>query len=150
MCLGASPADMMGMKANASIEFVELLGMPSQLIGQYPAFRRLLEAYQPQKQPQGTTDTWFPRVDAIDGIDAASLSASHGKLIAWGLLRFELAEAQHGLRYQLTPEGKQALGHGLSVISEGESTDDNSFEEVEGTTASAVSIDVHSPELASV
>ncbi|ODA30394.1 hypothetical protein A6X21_00535 [Planctopirus hydrillae] len=137
------------MKSHVSVELVDLLGMPSQLIGQQPELRRLLESYQPQKLANGVTETWIPRISILECMEPAALSAGHGKLIAWGLIRFELAEAQHGLRYQLTPEGRQALGYGLSVVSS-ETADDESHEELTDSELLEVSGSREGSELASV
>jgi hypothetical protein len=72
-----------------------------------PEWRLLLAAYQ-QKPGAGQPD-WIPRLEAVDGLTCEQLSAIHGRLIAWGLLLFELGAATEGVRYQLTPLGKQAL-----------------------------------------
>lgn len=52
---------------------------------------------------------WVPRVAKIDEIPGTELSAIHGKLIAFGFLKFDLAGRDGGIRYQLTPLGKQAI-----------------------------------------
>lgn len=120
------------MKTKAASELVDLLGMPSRLLDLHPDCRKVLEAYQPPRPPSAGGETWMPRLTQLEGVNHLVLSAAHGKLVAWGLLRFELAEAQLGLRYQLTPEGRSALGHGFSVVSE-ESMD-------EGDTAGEESV----------
>ncbi len=137
------------MKPHESFELVDLLGMPSRLIGQQPELRSLLEAYQPQKLANGVTETWIPRISSLECMEPAALSAGHGKLIAWGLIRFELAEAQHGLRYQLTPEGRQALGYGLSVVAAG-TADGESPEEIMDSELQEVSGSRGGSELATV
>ena len=50
---------------------------------------------------------WVSRVSVLDGVDAAGLSTLHGRLIALGYLKFKLIDRQIGLRYRLTPAGKQ-------------------------------------------
>jgi len=72
-----------------------------------PEWRLLLAAYQPR--PGAGPSDWAPRIETVDGLAGDRLSEIHGKLIAWGLLSFELGAATAGVRYQLTPLGKQAL-----------------------------------------
>jgi hypothetical protein len=43
----------------------------------------------------------------LEGVVAAELSTLHGRLIALGYLKFKLIDRQVGLRYRLTPAGKQ-------------------------------------------
>jgi hypothetical protein len=50
---------------------------------------------------------WVSRVSVLDGVDAAQLSTLHGRVIALGYLKFKLIDRQVGLRYRLTPAGKQ-------------------------------------------
>ena len=50
---------------------------------------------------------WVARVSLLEGVDAAQLSTLHGRLIALGYLKFKLIDRQVGLRYRLTPAGKQ-------------------------------------------
>lgn len=54
-------------------------------------------------------DGWLDRFDAVDGVDPQRLTQVHGQLIAMGMLRFELASRSVGLRYQISPRGRQAL-----------------------------------------
>ncbi|MBX3443412.1 MAG: hypothetical protein KF774_13485 [Planctomyces sp.] len=53
-------------------------------------------------------ESWIPRIMSLPGVDAASLPALHGRLIALGLLKFELFGRQGGMRYRLTPLGRKA------------------------------------------
>ena len=50
---------------------------------------------------------WVARVSLLDGVDVAQLSTLHGRVIALGYLKFKLIDRQVGLRYRLTPAGKQ-------------------------------------------
>lgn len=52
---------------------------------------------------------WVPRVSQLDGVDRAQLSTLHGRVIALGLLKFKLIDRHVGLRYRLTPAGRQAV-----------------------------------------
>jgi len=57
----------------------------------------------------GRRRRWLPRVPAVDGINAEDLSRAHGRLIAHGFLKCDLADCPAGIVYQLTPEGRQIL-----------------------------------------
>ena len=50
---------------------------------------------------------WVARVSVLEGVDASQLSTLHGRVIALGYLKFKLIDRQVGLRYRLTPAGKQ-------------------------------------------
>ena len=65
-------------------------------------------------------DGWMPRLAEVPEIPTTELPGIHGKLIAYGLLKFDLAGRDGGIRYQLTPLGKQGLS--------GASSDDESVE----------------------
>ncbi len=71
-----------------------------------PDWKLLLAAYQ---SAQETASTWVPRITAVEDLDPTKFSSIHGKLIALGLLKFELAGKSDGMQYQLTPFGRQAL-----------------------------------------
>ena len=78
-----------------------------------PEWRTTLTVYH-DLQAQGRTqspefDGWIPRVVEVQTIDSAMLPSIHGKLIAFGFLKFDLSGKDAGMRYQLTPQGKQAL-----------------------------------------
>jgi hypothetical protein len=72
-----------------------------------PECRLLLTAYQARQAV--AADGWVDRITEIDGIASEQLSRMHGKLIALGLLEFELSDRAGGMRYQMTPLGRQAL-----------------------------------------
>ena len=55
---------------------------------------------------------WVDRISDAPNIDPAQLSGIHGQLIARGLLRFEFSGRARGLQYQLSPQGREALGRG--------------------------------------
>ncbi len=50
---------------------------------------------------------WVARIASIEGVEAARMSTLHGRVIALGYLKFKLIDRQIGLRYRLTPPGKQ-------------------------------------------
>jgi len=70
-------------------------------------WRPLLDAYQ-QKMVTEKLE-WSPRITAVDGLVPEQLSVIHGKLIALGMLKFEIGNRADGVQYQLTPFGRQAL-----------------------------------------
>lgn len=72
-----------------------------------PAWGLLLAAYQ-QKITSGKLE-WSQRIVAVEGLEADQLSAIHGKLIALGMLKFEIGSRADGVQYQLTTLGRQAL-----------------------------------------
>ena len=87
----------------------------------HPEWRAALKVYhdlQVQAREQlPEFDGWIPRVSEVDSIDSTALPSIHGKLIAFGFLKFDLSGRDAGMRYQLTPQGKQAL-LGQSLVEE--------------------------------
>lgn len=72
-----------------------------------PEWGLVLQAYS---QAQQTVEKgWVPRIAGVADVPVERLSAIHGKLIALGMLRFELAGRMEGVLYQLTPLGRQAV-----------------------------------------
>jgi hypothetical protein len=87
-----------------------------------PGWRRVLEAYAsasltaaPAAAPAGDAPAasegigWVSRLARLDGIEPERLSSVHGKLIALGLLSFEVS-GKTGMQYQLSPLGHRTLG----------------------------------------
>lgn len=72
-----------------------------------PAWGLLLAAYQ-QKITSGKLE-WSQRIVAVEGLADDQLSTIHGKLIALGMLKFEIGSRADGVQYQLTTLGRQAL-----------------------------------------
>jgi hypothetical protein len=72
-----------------------------------PEWRLLLAAYQ-QKIAAETVE-WSQRITAVDGLVPEQLPVIHGKLIALGMLKFEIGSRADGVQYQLTSLGRQAL-----------------------------------------
>ena len=52
---------------------------------------------------------WIPRLTTIQQVPAERLPPVHGRLIALGLLRFQLLDRTGGMMYRLSPEGRSAL-----------------------------------------
>ncbi|MGH7127710.1 MAG: hypothetical protein ACREJB_09105 [Planctomycetaceae bacterium] len=79
----------------------------------HPEWRRVLTAYQAHadavRKARPEFDGWLERLDRIDGVKAERLSRVHGRLIALGFLKFQLAGQNAGVRYQLSPSGREAL-----------------------------------------
>lgn len=73
----------------------------------HPEWNPLLQAYW--QAQQRVEKGWVPRLAAVAEVPGDQLSAIHGRLIAHGLLRFELAGRSEGVEYQLTPLGRQAV-----------------------------------------
>lgn len=87
-----------------------------------PAWGVILNVYH-QLQVQGRNQTpefdgWVPRIYHADDVPAEELSGIHGKLIAYGFLKFDLAGRDGGIRYQLTPLGKQGINASIPADEE--------------------------------
>lgn len=82
-----------------------------------PEFARLLLEYERQAESAASepttegsdNDGWIRRLTYCDGVPDALLSRAHGRLIAFGLLDFELSSISGGLRYRVTRPGRQFL-----------------------------------------
>jgi len=72
-----------------------------------PEWRLLLAAYQ-QKIAADSVE-WSQRITAVKGLAPDQLSVIPGKLIALGMLKFEIGSRADGVQYQLTSLGRQAL-----------------------------------------
>lgn len=55
------------------------------------------------------TPRWVQRITRVPGIDDDELSKIHGRLIAYDLLKCDLAGRADGMVYQLTSSGRSAL-----------------------------------------
>ncbi len=69
--------------------------------------------------PKKRASRWVQRITHIATIERAELSKIHGRLIAYGLLKCDLAGRSDGMVYQLTSSGKTVLnrlGDGASII----------------------------------
>jgi len=52
---------------------------------------------------------WIPRLRDVDEVPRDRLTPIHGRLIAHGLLQFQLQGREEGVVYRLTPAGRKAL-----------------------------------------
>lgn len=60
--------------------------------------------------PRKRASRWVQRVTSLPGIESDELSKIHGRLIAYDLLKCDLAGRSDGMVYQLTSSGKTILG----------------------------------------
>lgn len=67
----------------------------------------------PEQEQSG--QRWVPRIRSLADVDAAELSTAHGRLIALGLLNFQLEGRTSGLCYRLSPLGRAALESALGA-----------------------------------
>lgn len=65
------------------------------------------EGTAPQKSRR--RQPWAPRLTSVASVDSDELSRIHGRLIAYGLLKCDLADRTAGVVYQLTIEARRAL-----------------------------------------
>ncbi|MSR57951.1 MAG: hypothetical protein EXS05_09785 [Planctomycetaceae bacterium] len=72
-----------------------------------PQWRLLLAAYRERHSVKKTE--WCPRIATVDGVESGQLSTIHGRLMALGMLKFEIGSRTEGVHYQVTPFGRQAL-----------------------------------------
>lgn len=78
----------------------------------YPDCQVTLRAYDRSAstlKEQPDHDGWLPRLNSVTGVRTDRLPSVHGRLIALGCLKFDLGSREVGLRYQLTPLGRQLL-----------------------------------------
>lgn len=62
-----------------------------------------------QQDDSAEFDGWVERLSDIDGLRDEQLPRAHGKLIALGLLNFQLTGRTSGVRYQVTSRGLRIL-----------------------------------------
>ena len=78
-----------------------------------PEWRAILQVYcdlqQQLREQSPDSDGWVARQTEIAGIETSQLSSIHGKLIAYGMLKFDVGGRDVGVQYQLTPQGRRAL-----------------------------------------
>ena len=71
-----------------------------------PEWRLLLTAYHIRQM--SSPDGWVDRIFELANLDGNQLSKFHGRLIALGMLEFELGGRNEGMRYQLSTLGRLA------------------------------------------
>lgn len=96
-------------------------------LAEHPVCHVVLEAYRHRAHELRTTqaefDGWIPRLRTIDGIEGDELPRAHGKLIAMGLLKFQLADRFAGMQYQISLAGRQVLGEVVESVGDDEPDD---------------------------
>ncbi|WP_166827766.1 hypothetical protein [Thalassoroseus pseudoceratinae] len=106
-------------------------------------WRTVLTAYRECRDTAKANDPefegWLDRVMAIEGIEEDDLPRLHGKLLALGFLKFQLAGRSEGVRYQITGEGIRALENLTGPVAdedvEGEEPEVNELEDEESEAA---------------
>lgn len=82
-------------------------------LNESPEWRLILEEYQRREAQVNASDPeaegWVPRISTLIDIKDEELPKLHGKLIAVGYLKFQLSGRNTGVKYQLSPAGKNAL-----------------------------------------
>ena len=78
-----------------------------ELFDVHPDWRVLLAAYHGKINAESLE--WSPRITTVEGLAAEQVAVIHGKLIALGMLKFEIGSRADGVHYQVTSLGKQAL-----------------------------------------
>jgi hypothetical protein len=78
-----------------------------------PHWQPLLSAYRERQLAERAANPehegWIPRIRSLIETDGEQLSQLHGRLIAVGLLKFELGDITSGMSYQLSSLGIRAL-----------------------------------------
>ena len=84
-------------------------------LNQATDWREVLAAYQSAHQTAKASaeefDGWLPRIMCVEGLKDEDLPRIHGKLIALGFLKFQLAGRGTGVVYQISPAGREALAN---------------------------------------
>lgn len=93
-------------------------------------WRTVLTAYRERRDTAKADDPefegWLDRIMAIDGIEEDDLPRLHGKLLALGFLKFQLAGRSEGVRYQITGEGIRSLENLIGPVDDEELNDEES------------------------
>jgi hypothetical protein len=83
------------------------------LLRRYPECLATLQAYHAadvaSRPARPESDGWLPRLAEIPEVPPERLSGVHGRLIAFGYLKFELSAKDATLRYQLTELARAAM-----------------------------------------
>lgn len=87
-----------------------------------PHWRATLQLYhdlqQRSREASPDSDGWVARQTDVPGVDPSVLSSIHGKLIAFGMLKFDVGGRDVGVQYQLTTQGRQALVGELVAVAD--------------------------------
>ncbi len=95
----------------------------SDVLRAYAVAEQELSAARPQRSegdeavPQ--PKTWVTRLKEIEGVPSDQLTVIHGRLIALGLLHFQLPGRDEGVVYRVTSDGRKAISmHKEPVVEE--------------------------------
>ncbi len=84
-----------------------------ELLNQNDDWRLLLAAYSDasrrEKDSNPEFDGWLQRLSSVNAVKDERLPRIHGKLIALGLLKFQLGSRSAGVLYQVSGDGQRAL-----------------------------------------
>lgn len=86
-----------------------------QILTEHAEYAALLQAYERAQADLTENDAdddgagWVPRLVDVPGVDDARLAPMHGKLIAHGLLSFQLTGRTSGVVYRVSADGRDAL-----------------------------------------
>ncbi len=83
----------------------------AEAIAALPKTPELDDATESEAGHEPRRSHWVLRLREVQGVAAGRLAPIHGRLIALGLLQFQLDGRTIGVAYQLTVEGRQALKH---------------------------------------
>ena len=90
-----------------------LIDIALEELADVPHWKHLLSSYREQQLAEKAADPehegWIPRIRTLSDIGGEQLSQLHGKLIAVGLLKFELGGRSSGMSYQLSSLGVRML-----------------------------------------
>ncbi len=89
-----------------------------------------LDASESDGPEQAGTSNWVARIDSVPEVKDEHLPRLHGRLIAFGLLKFQLASATTGIEYRVTPKGRQMLSSEPAVETDAETDADTDAAEL--------------------
>lgn len=73
------------------------------VLAAYAAEQTVLKVTQPEH------DGWVSRLKSVTDVSPEDLAHIHGRLMAYGFLKFQLAGRTEGLQYQVSSFGREAL-----------------------------------------
>ena len=90
-----------------------MLELERHILNRNPLWRDVLQQYiaahEHARRHDPEHDGWTGRQTDHDGLSPEEQSEIHGRLIALGLIRFQIADRTAGMRYQVTGLGRSVL-----------------------------------------
>ena len=136
-----------------------MLELERQILNRNPLWREVLQQYiavhEHSRKHDPEHDGWTGRQTELEELPPEEQAAIHGRLIALGLMRFQIADRTAGLKYQVTGLGRSVLQAALNAADDSTDTDDaveadEAFEaddvETAETTAESAAASVESAE----